>query len=831
MGMGVRKRPVCRRRWAPRLSASSGGSPTCPQWHSQPAPPASSSAPSSARLPSLLVLSPDSLSRPRHPIPFYLSSPIPRSPTPASLSSPRLCSPAHNNCPVLFPISTRPPPLANSTDHTLLRPSRHEMLASNDPDIPAPPHLLPANSSFDSDFPSPTHPSHLSLSTKKKHSCQICNRTFTTSGHLARHTRIHTGERNHKCPFPGCETRCSRQDNLQQHYRIHLSPGSRRSSGSATRAAMNRASASDRSRSTRKRSKNDSPHSASPPPPPPIPSPPLEPPALTQAYPTLPSGLPEPPDTPPPLAQAYPTLPPPIAPAFPQQSLSARPSSRSSRSTPEATYYSPVSYAHPSLAPVPTPSHPQYHEEVAYPPSSQGSRASSFGRPGDDPRWPYHSQGEQSYPASESDRYSPVSPVTNSNGHFQEPASPVESLHGHHRAHSQVQGHVQMSPQDSVSYFNHYHQPAARQPQPNTAGPTSASPVSLSQSQPSSSSHRHSIAHISNPIRQHSPTSTNSASPVVSTPPTPGYGYVSQTMGTYAESPPGSLSPVTPVPPQQQQHAVPVYNSYESSSLASAGYSHPPPAQTQHVPQQQQQQQQQMYDRTLPALTATHAREPQAPSSMHPQTHFNYAQQQAAYQPNSNSMGVSDRYGSERPVLAPLVGSRVMRGDPGGSNPSGVVRYASPQPQQPLASRVAGSAHHAFSYTPHSQVQPNQMQVSPPQSAHPHSAHSQSEAPYTPTGGYGQAASPQSNAHAQSEGEYYYQVQAHAHAQREPSPDEVAGGQEQYLELHQPQPRPPHASHQYIQTGAVMHGHGHGHGHAAHPVWRGVEDYRGRLVQ
>ncbi|KAI0355538.1 hypothetical protein OH77DRAFT_1381214, partial [Trametes cingulata] len=51
---------------------------------------------------------------------------------------------------------------------------------------------------------------------KKKHVCQICTRAFTTSGHLSRHTRIHTGERNHKCPFPGCETRCSRQDNLQQ---------------------------------------------------------------------------------------------------------------------------------------------------------------------------------------------------------------------------------------------------------------------------------------------------------------------------------------------------------------------------------------------------------------------------------------------------------------------------------------------------------------------------------------------------------------------------------------------------------------------------------------
>ncbi|KAI0089346.1 hypothetical protein BDY19DRAFT_890184 [Irpex rosettiformis] len=51
---------------------------------------------------------------------------------------------------------------------------------------------------------------------KKKYACHICDRGFTTSGHLARHARVHTGERNHKCPFPGCETRCSRQDNLQQ---------------------------------------------------------------------------------------------------------------------------------------------------------------------------------------------------------------------------------------------------------------------------------------------------------------------------------------------------------------------------------------------------------------------------------------------------------------------------------------------------------------------------------------------------------------------------------------------------------------------------------------
>ncbi|KAJ7759028.1 hypothetical protein DFH07DRAFT_448041 [Mycena maculata] len=51
---------------------------------------------------------------------------------------------------------------------------------------------------------------------KKHHVCHVCQRGFSTTGHLARHARVHTGERNHKCPFPGCETKCSRQDNLQQ---------------------------------------------------------------------------------------------------------------------------------------------------------------------------------------------------------------------------------------------------------------------------------------------------------------------------------------------------------------------------------------------------------------------------------------------------------------------------------------------------------------------------------------------------------------------------------------------------------------------------------------
>ncbi|KAI9466977.1 hypothetical protein BJY52DRAFT_1111108, partial [Lactarius psammicola] len=95
------------------------------------------------------------------------------------------------------------------------------------PSIPPISVHSPSSSSLRSSSPAPfltsdlksyfPHHSNLpSSSNKKKHVCHVCTKAFTTSGHLSRHARIHTGERNHKCPFPGCDTRCSRQDNLQQ---------------------------------------------------------------------------------------------------------------------------------------------------------------------------------------------------------------------------------------------------------------------------------------------------------------------------------------------------------------------------------------------------------------------------------------------------------------------------------------------------------------------------------------------------------------------------------------------------------------------------------------
>ncbi|EEQ41570.1 hypothetical protein CLUG_05697 [Clavispora lusitaniae ATCC 42720] len=63
---------------------------------------------------------------------------------------------------------------------------------------------------------------------KRKHACKTCGRSFTTSGHLARHNRTHTGERKHMCPFPQCGARFARQDNCMQHYKMHLNGKSKR---------------------------------------------------------------------------------------------------------------------------------------------------------------------------------------------------------------------------------------------------------------------------------------------------------------------------------------------------------------------------------------------------------------------------------------------------------------------------------------------------------------------------------------------------------------------------------------------------------------------------
>ncbi|TPX34000.1 hypothetical protein SmJEL517_g03229 [Synchytrium microbalum] len=53
--------------------------------------------------------------------------------------------------------------------------------------------------------------------------CRVanCNKTFSTSAHLSRHTKLHDGHRPHKCLLDACAKRFTRRDNMMVHYRAH----------------------------------------------------------------------------------------------------------------------------------------------------------------------------------------------------------------------------------------------------------------------------------------------------------------------------------------------------------------------------------------------------------------------------------------------------------------------------------------------------------------------------------------------------------------------------------------------------------------------------------
>lgn len=73
--------------------------------------------------------------------------------------------------------------------------------------------------------------------TAKRYPCRYrdshgCEKTFTTSGHASRHSKIHTAEKAVQCTFPGCHKKFTRADNMKQHLETHFKDKSRSSSSS-----------------------------------------------------------------------------------------------------------------------------------------------------------------------------------------------------------------------------------------------------------------------------------------------------------------------------------------------------------------------------------------------------------------------------------------------------------------------------------------------------------------------------------------------------------------------------------------------------------------------
>ncbi|KFY45230.1 hypothetical protein V495_03073, partial [Pseudogymnoascus sp. VKM F-4514 (FW-929)] len=102
-------------------------------------------------------------------------------------------------------------------------------------------HMVPQIPAF-----APPPATTVTASGTKRYHCRYaeavgCEKTFTTSGHASRHSKIHTCEKGIQCAFSGCPKKFTRADNMKQHLETHFKDARRpRPSSSISGSGSNR---------------------------------------------------------------------------------------------------------------------------------------------------------------------------------------------------------------------------------------------------------------------------------------------------------------------------------------------------------------------------------------------------------------------------------------------------------------------------------------------------------------------------------------------------------------------------------------------------------------
>jgi hypothetical protein len=141
-------------------------------------------------------------------------------------SSQHSADPSSPRTPSSHPDSSTPA-LEASQMRSLSHPEFGEYYATRNGSLP---ELLPGKASSETADTDPEKP------IKKRHPCGLaaktgCDKMFTTSGHAARHAKVHTGEK--ETPCPECGKHFARVDNMKQHLKTHKKDGRSRSNSHA----------------------------------------------------------------------------------------------------------------------------------------------------------------------------------------------------------------------------------------------------------------------------------------------------------------------------------------------------------------------------------------------------------------------------------------------------------------------------------------------------------------------------------------------------------------------------------------------------------------------